>query len=65
VARQHSNENLPEPRKKEIFLALVEAQDKSMPVAQSRTLIAHRFHVSVQEVLLIEEEGMDQGWPPL
>ena len=57
--------SLAEPRRKEIFLALVEAQDGGASVAESRTIIAQRFGVGEQEVRRIEQEGIDQGWPPL
>ena len=56
---------LPEPRRKEIFQALVEAQDSEMGVAQSRKLIAERFGVNESQVRDIEREGIDQQWPPL
>ncbi|MFN4258528.1 MAG: hypothetical protein ACK4RK_04475 [Gemmataceae bacterium] len=55
----------PEPLRKEIFQALVEAQDQRVGVAQSRKLVAQRFGVSVQQVRLIEQEGIDHEWPPL
>jgi hypothetical protein len=54
-----------EPLRKEIFLALVEAQDQEMPVAESRTAIAERFGITQSQVLLIERQGIDNGWPPL
>jgi hypothetical protein len=57
--------SLPEPRRKEIFLALVEAQDGGASLAESRKLIAERFVVSEQEVRRVEKEGLDNGWPPL
>ena len=57
--------SLAEPRRKEIFLALVEAQDGGASVAESRKLIAQRVGVGEQEVRRIEQEGIDQGWPPL
>ena len=56
---------LSESRRKEIFLALVEAQDKDLGVAQSRTLVAERFGVSEAQVRQIEREGLDRQWPPL
>ncbi len=56
---------LPESRRKEIFLALVDAQDRAMSVAQSRALIAERFGVSEEQIRQIEHEGLDQQWPPL
>jgi hypothetical protein len=54
-----------EDRRKEIFLALVDAQDQEMDVAQSRKLVALRFDVSEHQVRQIEREGLDCGWPPL
>ena len=58
-------EQLPEIRRKEIFLALVDAQDHEMGVSQSRALVAERFGVTEQVVLQIEREGLDRDWPPL
>jgi len=56
---------LTEDRRKEIFLAIVEAQDHEMDVAQSRKLVGQRFEVSESQVRQIEREGMAQQWPPL
>jgi hypothetical protein len=56
---------LPEGRRKEIFFALVDAQDHDMSVAQSRRLIVQRFGVSESQVRQIEREGMENQWPPL
>jgi DNA-directed RNA polymerase sigma subunit (sigma70/sigma32) len=56
---------LPEPRRKEIFLALVDAQDHGMSPAESRKVVAERFGVSEDQVRQIEREGLDNGWPPL
>ena len=61
----HVEETLPEPRRKEIFLALVDAQDHEIPVAQSFKLIAERFSVQENQVRDIEREGLDNQWPPL
>ncbi len=55
----------PEPQRREIFLALVDAQDHEMSVAQSRQYVAERFGLSAQQVRQIEREGLDNGWPPL
>ena len=60
-----ADETLTEPRRKEIFLALVEAQDQEMTVAQSRKLIADRFHLQESDIRDIEREGLDNQWPPL
>jgi hypothetical protein len=54
-----------EERRKEIFLALVDAQDHDMNVVQSRKLIAKQFDISDRVLRQIEEEGMDKQWPPL
>jgi len=56
---------LPEPRRREIFHALVDAQDGDLDVLRSREEIARRFDLSVEEVRQIEREGLDGGWPPL
>jgi hypothetical protein len=56
---------LPEPRRKEIFLALVQTQDGGASVKESRKVIAKRFGVTVQEVRLIEQDGLAEEWPPL
>ncbi len=58
-------DQIAEERRKEVFLALVEAQDHEMEVAQSRKLVAQRFDVSELQVRQIEREGLDCGWPPL
>ena len=54
-----------EDRRKEIFLALVDAQDHDLGVAQARRLVAERFGVSEGQVRQIEREGLDRQWPPL
>jgi hypothetical protein len=59
------NEQLSEERRKEIFLALVDAQDHKMDVPQSRKLVVQRFGVSERQVRQIEREGMEKQWPPL
>ena len=58
-------EDLPEPRRKEVFLALVEAQDRQMSVPESRQYVAERFGITEAQVRQIEREGMDAQWPPL
>jgi hypothetical protein len=62
---QDREEAPPEARRKEIFLALVEAQDQDMGVARSRRVIADRFGVTESLVKMIEEEGLRLEWPPL
>jgi hypothetical protein len=58
-------EHLPESQRKEIFDALVDAQDHEMSVLHSRELVAKRFGVTDAEVREIEREGLDRQWPPL
>jgi hypothetical protein len=65
MPERKTEKSLPETQRKEIFLALVEAQDHEMSVAQSRALIAERFSVSEDLIRQIEREGLDQQWPPL
>jgi hypothetical protein len=52
-------------QRREVFLALVEAQDGHMTVPQSRKATAERFCLSEQQVRRIEQEGLDGEWPPL
>jgi hypothetical protein len=54
-----------EERRKEIFLALVEAQDRALSVAESRKQIAERFGVTESQIRQIEREGLEEEWPPL
>ncbi len=65
MAQHKVEESPPEPVRKEIFQALVDAQDQEMNVAQSRKFIAERFGVTENQVRQIEREGLDRQWPPL
>ena len=56
---------VPEDRRKEIFKALVDAQDGGAKPAASRTAIARQFAVTEKQVRDIEQEGMAAQWPPL
>jgi hypothetical protein len=62
---QDSQNDLTEDRRREIFLALVDAQDHDMTVPQSRQSVASRFGLSEGQVRKIEREGLDNNWPPL
>ena len=57
--------HLPEAQRKDVFLALVEAQDGGMSVQESRRYVAERFSVTEGQVRLVEREGMENDWPPL
>jgi hypothetical protein len=65
MAEDTTDQQLSETRRKEIFFALVDAQDHNIGVAHSRELMVERFGVSNSQVREIEREGMDNQWPPL
>ena len=65
MALDNSEEQIAEDRRREIFLALVDAQDHEIGVTQSRKLIASRFGISEGQIRQIEREGLDRQWPPL
>lgn len=54
-----------ESRRKEIFAALVRAQDQGMAIPASRREVAGRFGLTEDMVRDIEQEGLDNEWPPL
>ncbi len=62
---QHEGKALSLEERMQVFLALVEAQDGEMTVAQSRQAVAERFGVTEQQVRQVEREGLDGNWPPL
>ena len=67
MAKGKVEESLSEPRRKEIFQALVDFQEQMsvINVSESRKVIAERFSVSESQIRSIEREGLDQQWPPL
>ena len=56
---------LPEDLRHQIFAALVEAQDVGASVPDSRAIVAARYEITIEQVMLVEREGLDQEWPPL
>jgi hypothetical protein len=56
---------LTETKRREIFAALVAAQDSGANVPESRLRVAAKFDLDVSEVRLVEREGLDEEWPPL
>lgn len=56
---------IPEDRRRELFLALVEAQDGGLSVAASREKIATEHDITAKDVEAIEKEGLQNEWPPL
>lgn len=53
-----------EQKRREIFAALVAAQDEGLSVRDSRATIARRFEVNVDTVTEVEDEGLEGKWPP-
>ncbi|MBP3954742.1 hypothetical protein J8F10_05515 [Gemmata sp. G18] len=51
-------------RRRELFVAVVAAQDEGLSVWDSRELIARRFGVDVEVVRAVENEGLNRKWPP-
>lgn len=52
-------------QRKEIFQALVESQDARHTVRQSYEEITGRFDLSDEQLRQIEDEGVENEWPPL
>jgi hypothetical protein len=65
MAKQNEDGALSDAQRKAIFLALVEAQDGAIGVAESRTVIAKQFSISEGQIRKIEQEGLKDCWPPL
>ena len=65
MTQEPKSQELTDARRKEIFFALVHAQDHGNDVAGSRKLIVQRFGVMESEVRQIEREGLENKWPPL
>jgi hypothetical protein len=65
MAQSQTDGDLNLERRKEVFLALVEAQDQPMSVVQSRKLVGERFDLDDRQMRQIEEEGLEKEWPPL
>jgi hypothetical protein len=65
MAQGMDEEMPPKSRRKEIFLALVEAQDQNVGLEQSRRLVTQQFGISEDQLREIEREGLEHEWPPL
>jgi hypothetical protein len=65
VTGPNAEQTLTEDRRKDIFHALVDSQDRGTTVPESRREIARQFGVSEQQVQEIEREGLNLNWPPL
>jgi hypothetical protein len=58
-------EVLTEERRREVFAALVAAQDGGLDVSASRKKVAADHGLTPKRVEKIEREGLDAEWPPL
>jgi hypothetical protein len=58
-------ETLPVARRREVFVALVAAQDGGLSVLASREKVVTEQGVSAKDLLNIENEGLQRQWPPL
>ncbi len=53
--------HLPETKRREIFLALLEAAK----APEGREAIAKKFRLSEEQLVIIEKAGVARCWPPL
>ena len=58
-------DELDEDRRKSIFAAVVEAQDRGLSVPEARKLVASETGATPEQVRDIELEGVRKGWPPI
>ena len=53
-------------QKREIFHALVDAQDSGlMTIAQSKEHVSKQFEITDAQLTQIIDEGIEKEWPPL
>jgi hypothetical protein len=65
MAASQTIQSIPEETRKAVFLSLVEAQDKKLSVSASLEKVAKQYSITRQQVQAIEQEGLDNDWPPL
>jgi hypothetical protein len=58
-------ETLPEERRRELFAALVAAQDEGLGVVASREKVTAEHGITTEQLQEIEREGLKAQWPPL
>jgi hypothetical protein len=51
--------------RKAIFRALVAAQDEMHSVRESYEKVTEHYEISLEQLRLIEDEGVENEWPPL
>jgi hypothetical protein len=61
----NKHEPLTVEQKQLIFKTLVDSQDGGMTVEDSRAELAKSFSISMDQVIGIEREGLEEQWPPL
>jgi signal transduction histidine kinase len=64
AAMEHSERTLSEALRQQVFQMLVEQEDRAIPAAQSRRVVAERFGISEDQLDGIESEGVENGWSP-
>ena len=52
-------------QRKEIFHALVASQDELHSVRKSYETVTEQFDISEEQLKEIEDEGVENEWPPL
>lgn len=65
MAVSKPSENITLENRRVIFLTVVDAQDRGIPVVKSRIDVAQQFGVTEEDVKAIEREGLEKQWPPL
>ncbi len=65
MARKDADPAVPIEKRKEIFLAVANAQESGQTIAAARLATAKQFAVPEAVVKSIEAEGADNDWPPL
>ena len=60
-----SGRRLTTEEKMEIFSQLVATQDQVQNVRKSYEVVTVHFSISEEQLRAIEEEGLDNEWPPL
>lgn len=51
-------------QRQSIFHALVEVQDTGVAVSDSKKSVAAEYHITREQLDLIEKEGLDKDWLP-
>jgi hypothetical protein len=65
MAESTGDPMISEEKRREIFAALVAAQDGKASVAESHAAVCRRYGIEKHKLKDIEREGLDNSWPPL